>query len=279
VLTQPIASLASHLQSVCHFDFDHLKETLRLIESYTLLGAQEFLSTFGASISSLLDDALGNVRDRGLLAVADTMDLLLTVLPDTSANVLVSPLRKAYRLVTKNTENDFVVAALAGTLCRLAFQDFPTLEKFQRETGTGLEVFAESILERVDLMYLTIRKKVALFGLCSVLSHSRATWPALPLVLSLGAQIAAEGAFDGDSPNRDSPTAGEVYENDGNHGEADRARRAALREADPVLGISVQSAIHRTLQTMQQVDAASVNSLIAGMDSAQTEQLRRTGLV
>lgn len=64
---------------------------MNIIEDYIILGGSEFLSVHASSIAKILDLVVGNVNDRGLLAVLPVIDLLIQVICFQTIQMLTIP--------------------------------------------------------------------------------------------------------------------------------------------------------------------------------------------
>jgi hypothetical protein len=121
-ITPHLMELFVHLGPIAERDFDNLIECLRVISSYMLLGGDTFMVAHAEGVIFMLAGCLGNVRDHGLVAVAETSELLLQIFP-AQGPALLADMLVSMLLALLQGASDAVAVAYTAVVGRVLCLD------------------------------------------------------------------------------------------------------------------------------------------------------------
>mmetsp|Transcript_9498 Transcript_9498/g.16461 ORF Transcript_9498/g.16461 Transcript_9498/m.16461 type:complete len:271 (+) Transcript_9498:325-1137(+) len=131
----------------------------------------------------------GNVRDRGSLALAETMEYVLLLLPRERMSMFSPVFVLLFQQATNNKESVIVRSSFLAIVCRIALISIELFHNLLLQTGgsdatpqtlsdTICELVGE-VCSRSEDMYLTSRRKLAGLAVCSILVNYIRLYPAL----------------------------------------------------------------------------------------------------
>ncbi|PXF48048.1 Importin-11 [Gracilariopsis chorda] len=183
--TKEVRMLFPMTERILGVDFDNLREVFRVMESYALLGGDEFMNEFGDALKSILMRALGAVKDRGCLAAADILNSMLIRFPGQGVRYMAEILRDMLAKVFAKRESQVVSCAFVGLLARAVLtniEEFETLV-LERDESKCVDLM-DCLVENLDAMYgLAIRKRTVAC-LCMVM---RRYWASEAIRMRFGA--------------------------------------------------------------------------------------------
>ncbi|KAG7036714.1 Importin-11, partial [Cucurbita argyrosperma subsp. argyrosperma] len=151
------------LVDIMERSFDHLEVAINIIETYILLGGNEFISMLASSIARILDLIIGNVNDRGLLSTLPIIDLLVQCFPAVVPPMIGSTLQKLIVIcLSGKDERDpsktSVKASSAAILARVLVMNTNYLAQLMTEPSLtvllqkeGIQTEENILLSLVDL--------------------------------------------------------------------------------------------------------------------------------
>ena len=100
---------------------DWLSVSLRLLESFSLLGGRQLMSAYAAPVSSLLQQWMSRVGDGALISISDVLETLCQLFPSEFPSAFQSPLLLLLRrcLQPQQGQADLLTANLLFVLARL----------------------------------------------------------------------------------------------------------------------------------------------------------------
>eukprot|EP00850_Spirogloea_muscicola_P009002 SM000049S16773 [mRNA] locus=s49:579453:591318:+ [translate_table: standard] len=269
-----ILSLFSHLVPVMERNFDHLQVAMKITESYILLGGADFLHHHAASVVSILELVIGNVKEKGSLVTLPVVDVLILCFPAEAPPALETVLQKLlYISVGGQPESDIVIAAAVAVLTRVLLQNpayfvqllsSPSTTELlksqlapQSTSSIPLLLFLDSWLDKIDSMSQPAKRKLSALALCIILSFKDAEIldrldQILGACMSMLSQ--SEGDKDGQHVSYDYWPTGLLEDESP---ESEFARRRQVSAADPVHTLSLKPLLKEKLQECSSVHGES----------------------
>ncbi len=100
-----------HLLNAMECSTEHIAIGSRILSSCILLGGRDVLAVHGSRIATVLQNFIGNVKDKGMMYVMQIVDIIIQVLPIEGPSLLQMPLQRILASVLCGQESGMVVAA------------------------------------------------------------------------------------------------------------------------------------------------------------------------
>jgi hypothetical protein len=292
VYTADIASMYPRVGEVLAHDFDNLKMMFRIIEGYALLGGFPFMQQYGELVSHLLGGALSQLKDRGRLAACDVIDLILQKFPKDGPVLFAKILQRCLNLAasgqeSRNVSSAYVGLVLRSVLCNIGCVEREVLEGDAQAMGALMDIG----LLKLDSMYLTRRRKLAVQALCTIVARyggqNVSVQQRIPLVLNAVVQVLSEIRSSPTGKGREARKSdfdnflSRVGEEDVERVEArlgadmpGSVRRNLLHSSDPCENADLRDVARDALAMLQNKNAESYSGIISAMDSEVMGQLQ-----
>ncbi len=108
-----------HLLNAMERSTEHIAVGSRILSSCILLGGRDVLAVYGSRIAAVLQNFIGNVKDKGMLYILPIFDIIIQVLPVEGPVLLTAPLQRLLASVLLGHESGMVVAATLNVLGRM----------------------------------------------------------------------------------------------------------------------------------------------------------------
>mmetsp|Transcript_13378 Transcript_13378/g.21941 ORF Transcript_13378/g.21941 Transcript_13378/m.21941 type:complete len:274 (-) Transcript_13378:67-888(-) len=258
-----------------------------LLESYIILGQNQFMQAYASEIVSLMLDMIGNLKDRGSKFVAAVMETIIVQFPNDGSRLLEPVLSKMLSVMFTNQETDVVVASFICVYARIALHNpthFRTLmSTVNHSTNQALMgPFLDLWFDKVDSLGSAPRRKLTALALAALIPSTES------IILERIGQIinvCVDVLHDPDIKTLD-PKEGLLW-NEGISAEPDEdgvipqdamtgdsARRAQLRWSDPVFVLELRSFLVEKIKELRQVVGQAVFSqVVASIDPTIRQQL------
>lgn len=284
------------VKQILENDYDNLKVLSHVIQGYALLGGEAFMQSHGKLVAELLEMPMGYVRDRGVFAICDAIDVCLQLFGQNACALFMNLLCLMFTRFMYDRDSQVVSAAYDFLILRAAIYDWDALEQYMFSGNEEAIVsFVRKTIEVVDIMYLARRRKLAAVALCGIIrrnAHRPALLEQMPAVLNVCVQILAESKTRstarqrrGDYENYVSRYGEEgprstvkdvanglkscIYEN------PEAQRRQKLCERDVPVVMDVGQVTREMIQYIKARDENVFNAVIANTDTKILEQLER----
>ncbi|XP_052173406.1 uncharacterized protein LOC127788817 [Diospyros lotus] len=278
------------LLEILERSFDHLKVAANIIESYIILGGNNFLGLHASGVAKLLDLVVGNVNDRGLLSILPVIEILIQCFPMEVPSLISSTIQKLIVICLaggddRDPSKTAVKASSAAILARILVTNTNFLAQITSEPSlllllqkAGFSIDENILLCLVDIWLdkvdnvTSIQRKA--FGLAlSIILTLR-----LPQVLDKLDQILSactsvilggneeyteeESSSDNSSPRRP-------------HLPSKEFQKRQIKLSDPINKLSLENSVRENLQTCAALHGDSFNSAIGRMHPAAFTQLKQ----
>jgi len=284
--------------------FDHLRVSLLIIESYALLGTIVFLTEFIQIVGSCFQSIVGNVRDRGHLALCECLDTIIQLISVNNKNhehdyiLVLHPIFVNFMTIVKNErETDVLRASIMSILCRIAC-NFPSVfdSLLVSSDSHDISKALELMIDLCDAMYLTSRRKLAVLAMCSsVIRYQNVDVVIeknLISILKVAVQVISEideeetsrASIEKEFGSGNEKVIGSVsaleYEDQTDHENErclqspDIVRRQILNDNDSVLRMNLKSAIKEMLQSLQNSQNGVVSNVINSIQDPLRTQIQ-----
>ncbi|XP_026326182.1 importin-11 [Hyposmocoma kahamanoa] len=300
--------LADNLYPILEQSSEHLRIVVYIMQAYTLLCPEEFLSGPGAKCMALLEDMLGDMRTEGVITVLKMAEICISVtFPERNAFLGVKVIWPILiRVIHCLLEGDDLPMVLSVQLCllsRVILISSDLFYKVVQEASNGVTEYDSDpakvlnrILhvwtEKMNLVTQVERWKVVGLGLAGLLTTQNAVvlqrFGAILLNLTevlndvmkhedSGTYVDGLVAPPGSRPP--SPLEGRGgaarWEEAGAPDSAHEQRRRRLAAAHPAHCIDLRVVTHHQLETLKnQVGAETFDRLIQSTDPETLQQIR-----
>jgi len=123
VVSQALIAPLPHLLDAMERSTEHIATGTRILSSCILLGGRDVLAVHGSRIATVLQNFIGNVKDKGMLYLMPVFDIIVQVLPVEGPSLLQAPLHRLLASVVCGQESGMVVAAALNVLGRILLQN------------------------------------------------------------------------------------------------------------------------------------------------------------
>jgi hypothetical protein len=176
-LTPPLLELYGNAGPIMERDFDNLIEIHRITSSYMLLGGERFMAQHATDVVAVMAGCLGQVRDRGLVAVAETTDLLLQVFPAQGPVLIQGILEHMLSVLIDGKFASAVGATYALVVGRVIFLNgdvfWAVLERIAATQGIDCPALLGGLLDAwlplIQAGISTVRKKICAMAAVTML--------------------------------------------------------------------------------------------------------------
>ncbi|KAL4857594.1 Importin-11 [Chlorella vulgaris] len=284
---------------------EHIAVGMRIALSCVLLGQGEFLSAHGGGLVQVLCGFVGNVKDRGMLALMPVMDAVVQCFPSQGPQLLAPALQCLLADLLAGREPGLVVAAALAVYARVLLQNGDAfLQLFQQaaphvapppDAPPAADPAARLLLALVDLWLdkfdsigQPAARKLSALALCVLLTAPLP--PLLERVELIATHITSvwfelEGSdlantlpitYELLSGGRGSAAAVDdlhaVVPSEEAVGECQR--RQALVDADPVANLKLSVFAKQQMEVAAGVHGGALQAALGGMDATLAGQLK-----
>ncbi|KAK4268564.1 hypothetical protein QN277_025205 [Acacia crassicarpa] len=288
-----LLSYFPRLVGIMERSFDHLQVSVNIIEDYIILGGSQFVSVHGSSIAKILDLVVGNVNDRGLLAVLPVIDLLIQCFPVEVPPLISSTLQKLIIICLsggddRDPSKATVKASSAAILARILIMNTSALAQLTSDPSTssflqtaGVPVQENVLLCLVDIWLdkvdnvSSIQRKT--FGLAlSIILTLRLpqVLDKLDQILSVCTSVIVGGNGDLTEEESSSDMSSNESLREGGMPFKD-IRKSQIKISDPVNRISLENSLRENLQTCATIHGESFNAAMNSIHPSALAQLKQ----
>lgn len=276
-------------------DAIRLKDVSRVIQSYSLLGGEEFLRHYGEVLKGILQEALSAGRERGTrgrIAVAEIIDLLLVQFPSQGVTFLAPVLQFIFTKVTgaqEGVQSKVLSATYVALLATASLTNIAAVEAhiFEGQLPRVTALF-DKLVHYLDLVYRREGKRtavLALIGLSQRYLHAPEIASRVPLVAGAAVTVLAnEFGEDKEQARRSFHAALEnTIERHGEGGERfeeeacgelpEAERRKVLQKTETARKVRVGEAVFNLLGTLRSRDEAAYAHIVGQIGQHQMGQL------
>lgn len=297
-----LGDLFPHLVAAMGKSTEHIAVGMRVALSCVLLGRGEFLAVHGSGLVQILCGFIGNVKDRGMLALMPVMDAVIQCFPSEGPLLLAPALQRLLAALLAGRESGLVAATALGVYARVLLHNAPAfLHLFQHAAQQHMAPPADAppagdpatrlLLALVDLWLDKFdsvgqpgARKLSALALCVLLT---APVPALLERVELavthitsvwfeveGSDLASSLpiAYELLSTARDVDDSSAVVPSEEAEGESNR--RKALVESDPVASLQLSAFAKQQLEVAVGVHGTALNAALNAMDPTLGGQLK-----
>ncbi|XP_013200822.1 importin-11 [Amyelois transitella] len=306
----PTLTLAENLCPILEQSTEHLRIVVYIMQAYTLLCPEEFLTGAGGKCMALLEDMLSDMRIEGVITVLKMAEICMSVtFPERNAflgvKVIWPILIRVIHCLLEGDDLPLVLSVQLSLVSRVillssdlfykAVQEAAaSLTEYDHDPGKVLNRLLQVWTENMNLVTQVERWKVVGLGLAALLTTQNATvlerFPAILLNLTEvlndvmktednGAHVDGLVAPPGSRPP--SPLEGRggaARWGDARGGDCNtphELRRRRLAAAHPARVIDLRAVVHHQLETLKgQVGAETFDRLIQATDHETLQQIR-----
>ncbi|XP_028794935.1 importin-11 [Neltuma alba] len=288
-----LLSYFSRLVDIMERSFDHLQVSVNIIEDYIILGGNEFLSVHASSIAKILDLVVGNVNDRGLLAVFPVIDLLIQCFPMEVPALISSTLQKLIIICLsggddRDPSKASVKASSAAILARILIMNTSSLAQLTSDPSTLLLLQTAGVPVQENLLLFLV--DVWLDKVDNVSSIQRKTFGlALSIILTLRVpqvldkldqilSVCTSVILGGNDDLTDEESSGDMSSNASPHEGSipgKEIRKRQIKMSDPVNHISLETSVRENLQTCASIHGESFNAAMSSIHPSAFAQLKQ----
>jgi len=265
-------SLYTLLPPVLDNGYEHLEISMKILETYLLLGGNEFMAEHATSVAQLFGKVIGNVKDEGTMLVLRPMQTLLQLFPKEGPALLEPVLATIMGSLLSRLETDIINVAYISLFARIA-TSHPTFIPgfFERLSSNPQNIsrqnlfapFVEMWLDKIDNMGQARMRKMSTMGLCSLM-------PATEQILPFVQQIVVAGI--GIIPDVDETRDAELSDFSSYFEDISESRSAAERQlqhifkADIVTTIPLRPFLLQKIEESSKAHGAAFMSLVQSID-------------
>jgi len=166
------------LAAICEGSTEHVRPAMQLTQSCVLLGGAEFLGRHGESVKRVFATLLGNVNERGMMALVPTLELALRVFPRDAALFLEESLSELVRLVLSGQEESTVVTTAVDVFARVLLAGPDVVRRvltlaaarMQADPTQVLDGLLQLWVDRFDLLPRKKSRKLSALALSALLA-------------------------------------------------------------------------------------------------------------
>ncbi len=301
--------LFPQLLAIMDRDFDQLRGSTNLVESYILLGRLQFMNDYAEGVAAALDAVIGNVRTRGLVMITRVLECLVCQFPEKTPQLLDTTFakllhasffamscEKAERQDRENWEPDLVVAGYMSILARMlvytpaTFMDF--LDRHQEHLRTALTsdsaqadlctLVADIWIEKMDSVGHSSagpwRRKAWALALATLLSTGEKFYlDNLENIISICVDVLSEIEDPEASAFIPSPAQNISSDGDGTcGGEGEAKRKHTLFHSDPIFRLDLREFLNESMETCRlKVGDSAFNSALSSVHSSILSHLQK----
>jgi hypothetical protein len=270
--------------------FDHLKISSDIIEDYIILGGTEFLSMHASTVAGCFDLVVGNVSDRGLLAILPVIDVIVQCFPMEVPQFMNNIIQKIIVLcLTGGDEHDpsktAVKASSAAILARLLVTNTNYLAQVTSEPSllallqkNGFPSEENVLLCMVDIWADKVDNVTSIQRRTFALALSLILTLRLPQVLDKLDHILCACAtviLGGNEDLTEEESSSDNLSSSRPQYQSKEFRRRQIKLSDPIYQLSLENSVRDNLQTCSALHGESFNTTINRMDPAALAQLKQ----
>ncbi|KAL0489570.1 importin-11 [Acrasis kona] len=179
-------------------DWENIMMVMKIIDSYTLLGKDQFLNVFQKELCEIFMATLGNLKDHGTILCVNVIETLLVLFPTACSQCFASPLDKIFISVLKGQESNFVRSNYICLLARILLASRPIFDGYIARasalTGTNaVHGYVDVWINMVDQVVSALKRKIgALSLLCLYPTDDIGLNQRFPEVVDLAVRILYE---------------------------------------------------------------------------------------
>mmetsp|Transcript_2808 Transcript_2808/g.8559 ORF Transcript_2808/g.8559 Transcript_2808/m.8559 type:complete len:998 (+) Transcript_2808:231-3224(+) len=303
--TEEVSKLFPNIVALIERDFDNLKPALDILSACVVIGGIDFMRTHSSEVARFFQVIIGNVRDRGAVASAVVMELILKIFPVEGSGLFLPCFQKMLQLSMAESESVIVTTEYENLFARVAVQAYDVFVQLVEGSNVSgasphdkLIFIVRDMLDKADMHWDIRRKKLTALALLNIMSRNpedHVLLKELPLVLNVLVQVLADlddsdrrgqdrsGAHSGMNSGRNLVTFADVPENDEEHyvGSAQveprpslyHQRRRVINDSDFVLTIDFRQACSQVLDQIRLANPEGFNHAIGISAPSLLEQL------
>jgi hypothetical protein len=111
----------ANIRAILARDYDNLIDCMQLICSYMLLGRDVFMAAEAQNVAGILTCCLGEVNERGHVAIAEAIETMVQLFPAEAPGLLADSLKRMLAVLVEGTEPDSVLGSFLAVLGRVMF--------------------------------------------------------------------------------------------------------------------------------------------------------------
>lgn len=293
-ITPQLLALFPHLVPVMDRNSEHLQITMKIIESYVLLAGAAFLQLHSTSVVHILNNVIGNVKEKGMMCTLAIVEMLIQCFPTDAPGLLEGILQKLLKIVIAgNDEADIVRASAGAILARVLVQNtsffaqwisqpslLPSLGQSSAISSQSLLfTYFDAWLEKVDFLTTFPRKKICALALCVLLTIKE------PQVLERLEQILSvcttmvhqtDETADGGALGYDYYPSNMREDPSGDSADNEERRKRQILAADPINKLAVVPLLKEKLQACSTLYGdAMLNGALSRLHPALLSQLQQ----
>ncbi|XP_037292335.1 importin-11 isoform X1 [Manduca sexta] len=301
--------LADNLYPILEQSSEHLRIVVHIMQAYTLLCPEEFLSAAGGKCVALLEDMLSDMRTEGIITVMRMAEICISVtFPERNAflgvKVIWPILIRVVRSLLEGEDMPLVLSVQLCLLSRVILLSTDFFYKAVQEAANGLTQYdsdPEKVLnkvlqvwtEKMNLVTQVERSKVVGLGLASLLTTQNAAvlqrFPAILLnltevlnnvMITPYAGLYVDGLVPAAlsrpaSPEPGGGAGGGAGGGGTGSGSLHELRKLRLALTHPAHTIDLSAYTHHQLETLKnQVGAETFERLLQSTDQETLQQIR-----
>lgn len=195
-----INNMFTRIPNIIKNDPSRFKELSRVVESYALLGRASFIQSHGSAVLVLLQEMLQNSRDRGCLAAAEILDLILQLFPNEAIHFLKPVMEYLFESCLKHGAVSAVLSAsYAALIARAAVVNVEGLENvILRGDSSRVVGLFRVLIKRLDIVHRPERQKLVVLALCGMTGRyakAETVRAHVPAVLNAAVQVLAASQY------------------------------------------------------------------------------------
>lgn len=299
----PLLALYSNLTPIMQRSTEHVQLGCQITASCTLLGQAEFLQHYGAAAAHNLQGLVGAVKERGMLLVVQTLEVILQCCPKEAAALLETALAKLLASILGNQEPGLVQANAMAVYGRILLQAPAAImqvcsaaaatpglqgqlnpQQGQDHTSQVLLALLDRWLDKFDSVSSAGARRLSALALCVALTIPLpAVLDRLDVIAACLTAVAAEAASQPDMGAFAEAGYASILESDGDaspaivaSGEAsgEANRRRLLCETDPVNSVRLAAFLKQHVEQSARVHGSAFQEAWGRLDPRLAAQLQ-----
>eukprot|EP01125_Pyxidicula_operculata_P012132 TRINITY_DN3983_c0_g1_i1.p1 TRINITY_DN3983_c0_g1~~TRINITY_DN3983_c0_g1_i1.p1 ORF type:complete len:984 (-),score=203.37 TRINITY_DN3983_c0_g1_i1:107-3019(-) len=175
-ITEGLLTLYPYLLKILSKTYDHIIVSMKIVESYILLGGNLFVEKYLSDTLQMLYKILSDIRDKGMIVSIKPIETLLLLYPQQIPPLITDILQTLLQLLFAPSEPVRIKVNIIGVFSRLLLQNsnefFSFFQKMTALNTTGNNLFLTylpTVLELIDNMAEPSRRKASVLSLLILL--------------------------------------------------------------------------------------------------------------
>ncbi len=154
-------------------DFENIVTVLKITDSYTLLGKEQFLQAHGKTLNSVFVGTVGKLKDKGTLLCVNALETLLILFPVQSAQFFQQPLTRILTDIVKGHGSPLVLSSYICLFARILFASREVFSSYAQTVqnalgGNVLISFVDMWLKMADHVISALKRKIGALSLLTL---------------------------------------------------------------------------------------------------------------